>query len=71
MKAWLYAKDRAQSIMGEYQIVFDRNAAVEFTENNAHELMRAAENQFKEYRWEMVQLPQSGRFIVEGTKRIG
>lgn len=69
MKAWLHAQDRAESVAGEYRIVFSRNEAIEMTEHDAHELMRAAENSFPEYSWKMMKIPSSGLFIVEGTKK--
>ena len=69
MKAWVRSENRAESIAGEYKIVFSRSDAIEMKENNAHELMRHAENTHPEYAWEMVKIPSSGLFIVEGTKK--
>ena len=68
MKSWLRAEDRAESVAGEYRIVFNRSDAIEMRENNAHELMRKAESAHPEYTWEIVKIPSSGLFIVEGTK---
>jgi hypothetical protein len=39
------------------------------TENNAHEVMRAAEDAYREYSWEMVKIPDTNLFVVEGTKK--
>jgi len=69
MKAWLDVEDRGKRIAGEYRIVFNQNDAAKMTENNAHELMRAAENAFPKYAWEMVKIPDSAQFIVEGTEK--
>lgn len=69
MKAWLYAQDRARQNTFQFQIVFDRNQAIEMAENNAHEVMRGAEGQYPEYQWELVKVSDIGLFIVEGTRK--
>ena len=69
MKAWLYAEDHAKSIKFPYRIVFERNQAVEMTENNAHEVMRGAEGQNPEYTWELVKVHGRNMYVVEGTRK--
>jgi hypothetical protein len=68
MKAWLYAQDRAGQSLVPIQIVFNRNQAIEMTENNAHEMMRAAESTHPQYTWGMVGVG-CNLFIVEGTEK--
>lgn len=51
------------------KVVHNRSDAIEMRENNAHELMRKAESTRPAYTWEMVKIPTSGLFIVEGTKK--
>ena len=50
-------------------IVFDRKQATEMLENNAHKVMRGAERDHPDYTWEMVKVPSSNSFVVEGTKK--
>ena len=69
MKSWLHVADRGNAITGEFRLVFDPNQAVEMTENNAHELMRRAQVVAPEYTWEMVRIPSSNLFVVEGTRK--
>jgi hypothetical protein len=59
MKAWLHAENRARESAFPFHIVFNRHEAIELTENNAHEVLRAAESSFSNYRWEMVKLRDS------------
>lgn len=68
MKAWIDAENAAQAVAFPFQIVFNRNEAVEMRENNAHEVLRAAESSYRDYKWEMVRV-REGVYIVEGTKR--
>jgi hypothetical protein len=66
-KAWLNVQYEGKNIAGEYQIVFHRHQAVEMSDANAQQLMRAAQIAYPNYRWEMVAV--SNWFIVEGTKK--
>jgi hypothetical protein len=68
MKAWLHAQDQAKPLVFGYRQVFNRTEAAEMTENNAHEVMRGAEDSYPEYRWEMVKV-SGNLFIVEGTQK--
>ena len=68
MKAWIDAENKAEAVTFPFQIVFNRHEAVELKENNAHELLRAAEGNYREYRWEMVKV-REGVYIVEGIQK--
>ncbi len=70
MKAWLYPEGLAKKSAFGYEMVFDRRKAAELTENNAHEVMRAAERDYPKYSWASVKI-QDGRnlYVVEGTKK--
>jgi hypothetical protein len=69
MKAWLNAEDHGSPTAGGFQLVFDRKAAAEMKENSAHEIMRAAERAYPDYSWEIVRIPSSNFFVVEGTQK--
>lgn len=69
MKAWMFAEDAATPPGFPIKMVYRREEAVELAENNAHEVMRAAEINFPAYRWAMVKLPNSNAFVVEGDKK--
>jgi hypothetical protein len=68
-KAWLNAPDRGENISGEYQIVYDRNQAGPMSNANAQQLMRAAQDTYTDYTWEMVPVQSGCGCIVEGTKK--
>jgi hypothetical protein len=64
-KAWLNVPDRGTQIKGEYSIVYERSKAVEMLKSNALEVMKAAENGYPTYTWEVI--PSGNQFVVEGT----
>jgi hypothetical protein len=66
-KAWLYVPDRGTQIEGGYTIVYEQSKAVEMSENNAREVMKAAQKGYPEYTWEVI--PSGNQFVVEGTIR--
>jgi hypothetical protein len=68
MKAWLFAQDRARQATFGYQPVFKRSEASEMSEHDAHELMRAAEDAYRDYTWSVERVGiTSDLFVVEGT----
>jgi len=69
MKAWMFAEDAATPVGFPIKIVYRREEAAELAENNAHEVMRAAETNFPDYNWEMVKVPNRNAFVVEGNKK--
>ena len=69
MKAWLFAEGHARQSSFPDMIVFERKLATGMIENNAHEAKRAAERDYPDYTWEMVKVPSSNVFVVEGTKK--
>jgi hypothetical protein len=68
MKAWIDAENAAQAIAFPFHIVFNRSEAVELNENNAHEVLRAAEGSYRDYTWR-VEKVREGVYIVEGTQK--
>jgi hypothetical protein len=66
-KAWLQVPYHGENISGEYQIVFERQEAVEMSNANAQQLMRAAQSAYTDYDWQLV--PVGNFFIVKGTKK--
>jgi hypothetical protein len=62
MKAWLHPKFPT--------IVFDRKDAAEVSENEAQELMSAANRAHPERTWALVKVPDGRNlFVVEGTPK--
>jgi hypothetical protein len=69
MQAWLYAERLSEQTAFTHRIVFSRLQASELTEHDAHEVVRAAERDFPEHKWRMVNIPGSAFFFVEGDQK--
>jgi hypothetical protein len=69
MKAWLLIHNQPAFDTSSYFRVFRRADAAEMTERQAQETICRAAVDHPAYKWEMVKIPGSEMFVVEGTMK--
>lgn len=68
MYAWIKAEDDAVPVSGPYGIVLDPKEASNMSEANAREILKYANRDFPEYRWDVVPGSTTVEFLVQGLR---